>query len=605
MPPRLSNLEFEMKQVLGALILLAGMTWLSLAQAAAASAAEGSVQLKWTQIPLRDGVHLGATVYLPKSQAAPSPCVFTLTPYGSDSAERDPGLHFAAHGVPFLTVDTRGRNDSQGEFTPFIQEAHDGYDVVEWIAKQPYCNGKVAMWGGSYAGYDQWAVAKEMPPHLATIVPAAAAMPGMTVMSYNGVFRPGEMQWLTLTSHRSSQWSIYDDHSFWTGVYVELFKTGVPFRQLDRLSGNFDSVFQQWIQHPHPDAYWDRFNPTPEQYARLSIPILTVTGSNDGEQPGALGFYRQHMRYGSAEAKPRHYLVIGPWNHAGTRIPTADVDGVTFGPASLVDLFELETQWYAWTMRGGPRPAFLKDRVAYYVMGAETWRYADSLDAVTAESRPYFLDSTGNPTDVLASGSLEPAPPVRSGQDHYIYEPRDTSSAELEAAQSPGSLIDQRFAYASRGKALVYHSAPFDKDTEVSGSLKLSLWLAIDQPDTDFSVSVYEIRPDGSSIRLGADWMRARYRQGLREEHLIRTQEPLRYDFEHFTFVSRRIGKGSRLRLIIGPLNSISFEKNYNTGGVVADESMKDARPVHVTLYHDKAHPSALYVPIGRAESPP
>lgn len=595
-----------MKQALGAFILLAGVTWLSLAAAATASAgATGDVELSWTQIPMRDGVHLGATVYLPKSQPAPSPCVFTLTPYGSDSPERDPGMTFAAHGVPFLTIDTRGRNNSQGQFAPFIEEAQDGYDVVEWIATQRYCNGKVAMWGGSYAGYDQWAVAKELPPHLSTIVPAAAAMPGMTVMSYNGVFRPTEMQWLTLTSHRSSQWSIYDDRSYWTSIYLELFKTGVPFRELDRLSGNFDTVFRQWAEHPHPDAYWDRFNPTPEQYARLSIPILTITGINDGEQPGALGFYRQHMRYGSAEAKQRHFLVIGPWDHAGTRIPKVAVDGVIFGAASLVNLFELETEWYAWAMDHGPRPAFLKDRVAYYVMGAETWRYADSLEAVTAEARPYFLDSSGNPSDVLASGSLDPAPLAKAVQDHYIYDPRDTSAAELEAAESSGSLIDQRFAYASRGKALVYHSAPFEQDTEVSGFLKLSVWLAIDQPDTDFSVSVYEIRPDGSSIRLGADWMRARYRQGLRQEQLVRTREPLRYDFEHFTFLSRKIAKGSRLRLVIGPLDSIHFERNYNTGGVVADESMKDARPVHVTLYHDKAHASALYVPIGRAESPP
>jgi hypothetical protein len=592
---------FEMKRVRDAFVLLAGLTWLGLAAAAAPSAADRDVQLNWTQIPLRDGVLLGATVFLPKSQHAPSPCIFTLTPYGTD---RHPGMYFAAHGIPFLSVDTRGRNDSQGQFAPFIQEAQDGYDVVEWIAAQRYCNGKVAMWGGSYAGYDQWAVAKELPPHLSTIVPAAAAMPGMTVMSYNGVFRPDEMQWLTLTSHRSNQLSIYQDGSYWTGIYLDLFKTGAPFRNLDRLSGNLDTVFQQWVQHPHPDAYWDRLNPTPEHYARLSIPILTITGSNDGEQPGSLRFYRQHMQYGSAATK-RHYLVIGPWDHAGTVYPKADVGGVTFGPASLVDLFELETEWYAWTMSDGPRPAFLKDRVAYYVMGAETWRYADSLEAVTAESRPYFLNSAGNPTDVLASGSLGTAPPDKAGEDRYTYDPRDTGGAEMEATSDEDSLVDQRFAYASRGKALVYHSAPFERDTEISGFLKLSVWIAIDQPDADFSVSVYEIRPDGSSIRLGVDWMRARYRQSLRQEEFVRTREPLRYDFDHFMFVSRQVKKGSRLRLVIGPLNSMLFEKNYNSDGVVADESMKDARTVQVTLYHDKAHPSALYVPIGRAESPP
>ena len=153
------------------LITFSNPTW---AADAAALADAAKVDWQWgVKIPLRDGVHLNATLYRPAGQKDPRPCLFTLTPYISQSYH-DRGMYFAAHGYPFLTIDVRGRGNSEGEYHPLIQEAKDGYDIVEWLAKQPYCNGKISMWGGSYAGYDQWATAKEFPPHLATIVPVAS-----------------------------------------------------------------------------------------------------------------------------------------------------------------------------------------------------------------------------------------------------------------------------------------------------------------------------------------------------------------------------------------------------------------------------------------------
>jgi uncharacterized protein len=308
------------------------------------------------------------------------------------------------------------------------------------------------------------------------------------------------------------------------------------------------------------------------------------------------------MKHGSPEARARHYLVIGPWDHAGTRTPSESFGGLTFGPASLVDLPKLHLDWFAWTMQNGPRPEFLQKRVAYYVMGAEKWRFADALEAVTAQSRAYYLDSVGGASDVLASGSLS-GRPSKGGEDRYVYDPRDVSRAKLESTLDRQSLTDQTLMYARSGRQLVYHTAAFEEATEISGFFRLSAWIAIDQPDTDFLVSVYEIRPDGSSIPLTTDQMRARYRENVREPRLITSKGPLRYDFDRFTFVSRQIGKGSRLRLCISPIDSIASEKNYNSGKQVADESMSDARPVTVRLYHDRAHPSALYVPMGQPET--
>jgi len=559
------------------------------------------VSFQWNiQIPMRDGVRLSATVYTPRGQKSPAPCIFTLTPYIAQSYY-DRGIYFASHGYPFLSVDVRGRGNSEGEFRPLIQEAQDGHDVVEWLALQPYCNGKVAMWGGSYAGYDQWATAKEFPPHLATIVPAAAPYAGVDFPIRGNISDTYLMQWLTMTSGHTSQENLFGDRFFWASKNRKWLESGAPFKDLDSQLGNPSATFQLWLAHPHVDAYWDSYNPTAEQYAKLTIPILTITGSYDDDQPGALAHYREYMKSSSPEARARHYLIIGPWDHAGTRTPTAAFGGLNFGPASLVDLPKLHLDWYAWTMQGGAKPEFLKKHVAYYVIQAEKWRYADTLEGVTAESRAYYLDSTSGADDVVASGSLGAATP-KGKPDHYVYDPHDLSTAALEATSDPSDLTDQSMVYAGRGKILVYHSPPFEQDTEVSGFFRLSAWLAIDQPDTDFSVSLYEIRQDGSSIPLTHDLQRARYRESAREEKLVTTLKPLQYNFEHFTFTSRQIKKGSRLRLVIAPINSIYSQKNYNSGGVVSAESMKDARTVTVTLYHDRAHPSTLFVPMGQKD---
>ena len=308
--------------------------------------------------------------------------------------------------------------------------------------------------------------------------------------------------------------------------------------------------------------------------------------------------YRQHMKYASAAGGALHYLVIGPWDHAGTRTPQTEFVGVKVGPASLVDLPRLHHEWYAWTLQGGPKPGFLQKNVAYYVMGAEEWRYADTLEEVTARSDSLYLHSTANPTDVFHSGILTGKLPDDEPRDHYTYDPRDVSLAALESTVDPESRTDMRMVYASAGKHLVYHSAPLSRTVEIAGFFRLSLWLAIDQPDTDFRVSIYEVDIDGSAILLSSDWIRARYRESLREARLVDTTGPLRYDFERFTFVARRMKPGSRLRLIVGPLHSIFSQKNYNSGREVSRESLQDACVVRVTLLHDRTHPSALHVPL-------
>ena len=585
-----------------ALLLLASFTAGAVPAGALADAAK--VEWQWgVKIPLRDGVRLNATLYKPAGQKEPRPCLFTLTPYIGQSYH-DRGMYFAGHGYPFLTVDVRGRGNSEGSFQPLIQEAKDGYDVVEWLAKQPYCNGKISMWGGSYAGYDQWATAKEFPPHLATIVPVASPAAGVDFPARNNVFAPYDMQWLTFTSGHASQDRLFGDDAFWVGSFRRWIESGTSYRNLDAFLGNPSPIFQEWISHPDLDAHWDSYNPTSEQYARLQLPILTITGMYDDDQPGALAHYSRYMQVASAAARARHFLVIGPWDHPGTRTPKQEFMGLKFGPASLVDLPQLHLDWYRFTMEAGPKPEFLQKLVAYYVSGAEHWRYADTLKAITAESRPYFLDSSGEGArELYAAGTLSSAHVGRGAPDHYRYDPRDLSLAKIESESNLDSALDQEVRLANPAQ-VVYVSAPFEQNKELSGFFRVEAWIAIDQPDTDFVVSVAELAPNGTMTLLSTDIMRARYRETLRSQMLVSTTEPLRYDFNHFTFASRLVRKGSRLEFVLSAANSVQYQKNYNSGGVVADETIENSRPVTVKVFHDTKRRSALYVPFAVPESP-
>lgn len=562
-----------------------------------AQAAE--VDLIWgARVPMRDGTKLNATIFKPKSMRESLPVIFTFTPYIADSYQ-DRALYFAKNGYVFALVDVRGRGNSEGRFEPFANEGHDGYDTVEWLARQPWSNGKVAMWGGSYAGFDQWTTLKEFPPHLTTIVPAAAACAGIDFPFSKNIFSSYIIQWLSFTSGAASNAKLFAESPFWIEKFHERYVQNLPFKDLDKIVGNTSTHFQDWLKHPVPDAYWEAMDPSIDQFARINIPILTITGHYDGDQPGAMQYYRMHMKYGSTEAKDKHYLIVGPWDHAGTRTPNADVGGLHFGQASLVDLNRLHKEWYDWTMKNGKKPEFLKSRVAYYLVGAEEWKYADSIDTIADTEQRFYLGSTGgHPNDVFHSGTLGETRPAMSEPDRYTYDPLDTRPGELEINPSPNGLTDQTQELNLFGGGLVYHSEPFARDTEVTGYLKFVAWMSMDVPDTDFQVAVYEITPSGTSILLTQDMMRARYRESLKEQKLVKPGDINRYEFSGFTFFSRQIAKGSRLRLVVCSPNSIQLEKNYNSGGVVAEESGKDARTAHVSLYHDNQHESYLVTPV-------
>jgi uncharacterized protein len=569
----------------------------------AAAADEGSDQYQLqfgVKIPLRDGVRLNATLYRPVHAAGRLPVILLLTPY-PDNTDHPSGSYFARRGYVFAYVDVRGRGDSEGVFHPMAQEAQDGYDVVEWLARQPWSNGRVAMWGGSYPGYDQWAAASQRPPHLKTIVPVASIRPAVDFPTSGGIMETDALQWLTLVSGRSLYSGLYSDQTFWRETTARAFRDKAPFDKLDQYVGNTSTVFQTWLAHPDFDAFWQPIYLAPERIASIDLPVLEISGYRDDDEPASISFYRDHLQSKSPSALEHFYLILGPWDHPGTRAPQARVWHEEFGPASLLDMRELQLQWYDWILRTGTKPEFLAQHVAYYVQGqgAECWKYADSLDTAAARAQVLYLSSVSGARGVFESGRLE-SRPADAGADSFISDPSELGDAQSQT-ESEGKIIIPlgEPGLDLHGNGVVYQTGPFQQDAELDGSIALRLWLQIDAPDTDLEYALYLITPEGKAHWLSSQRLRARYRHGLERGEAIPEGSAEEYVFPAAQWFAQRISKGSYLRLIVQAVNTPETQKNWNSMKPVSQQSGADARVATLRLLHDATHPSRLVLPLG------
>jgi hypothetical protein len=556
----------------------------------AVEAASSGSSIQWDmKVPMRDGTKLAAIVYKPRSQKGPLPVILTLTPYTSRSTYSR-GRYFSEQGYVFVSVDTRGRGNSEGQFDPFMKDGQDGYDLVEWLAKQSWCNGKVGMWGGSYLGFTQWATAKEFPPHLATIVPVASPYLFKDFPTNKGIDSPYNAQWLTFTYGHTDQQQAYGDDSHWSATIQAFQGSGLPFCKIDQFTGIPSEPFQRWLKHPMSDSYWAGTVPSPSAYQRFDIPILTITGHYDDDQNSAMAYFREHERLGRDSAKLKHFLVIGPWDHSGTRTPTREYEGVDLGPGALVDLNALHKAWYDWTLKNGPKPDFLKARIACYVVGPNEWLYANGLGELTTRTQTLLLHSNGRMDSTKAS--QEPSSRIQ-------HDPADQCPNQLEGFQSKaGKLTLPNAALISFGRqffdqSLVFTTEPFTGPVTLSGNPYFTAWVRMDVPDEDFFAALFEVLPDGNVVQLSQDVLRARYRESITAEKLVSPGEPTRLEFKDMPFFARRIGKGSRLKLVFGAINTPWAQTNFHTGKVVADEMPRDACVAHIELLHDTEHASA------------
>lgn len=538
------------------------------------------IEVVWlSHAPLRDRARLAYRLYRPEGAGA-LPVLLTMTPYGIDHNHAT-AMALAQGGYAVAVADCRGRGESEGVFDPSFCDAADGFDLVEWLAAQPFCDGRVAMWGGSYQGENQWATAAARPPHLAAIVPAAAThMPADT--AWRGPQRmPYALLWLLLVSGRCTDFNLFGESDLWEAAFRRHFDSGAAFRDLPRSLGMGSHWFDLHLDHPADDPFWQRLAIAPETWAALDLPVLTITGLYDNAQTGALSYLRQHEAHGSPAAIARHFAVIGPWDHGGTRTGSALASGVDFGPEGAMDILALTLGFFDWVFGRRDRPADLSTRVTWFETANGTWHHAESLAAIT-DARMRI------PIAEMEGGAL----PARS----WLSDPHRPQD---DPARAP---FPEALTETLPPVGLAWMTAARDAPLRLAGRPCVTLWLSTDLPDADLELILAEVAADGSVLILGEDRQRLRYRLG-EDQQVFDHALPVPVRFSGFAFTARRLAAGSRLRLTLRTLSSLHFQRNFQAGGPVDDEAAADTASGTITVDHDAHFSSMLDLPL--ASEPP
>ena len=531
-----------------------------------------------------DGVSIAALLVRPRSISKPLPALLEFTIYDS----RNYAKECAAHGYVGVVAYTRGTHDSPRQVVPYQHDGDDARAVIEWIAKQPWSDGRVGMYGDAYSGFTSWAAAKRLPPALKAIATSATTAPGIDVPMGGNIFQNSGYRWSSyVTNTKTSDESSYYDDALWHALDQKWYVSGSRYRDMGRLYGKPNPIFIRWLNHPSYDRYWQEMVPYREQFAHIDIPVLTMTGYYSGSELGALYYFTQHHRY---DPHADHTLVIGPYDDAVMQKGAlATLQNYQVDSAALVDLRELRYQWFNHVFKGAAIPPLLKAQVNYEVMGANEWRHAPTLEAMTKGSLKFYLDATV------------------SGEGHRLTQRRNPKAAFIlqtvnladrkDAAWTPSTDLISR-SIATHNDVL-FVSEPLAKPTEFNGLFSGRLDFTVNKMDVDLNIILFERTAGGDYVRLfsPAYEFRASYARDRVHRHLLKAGERQELSFRSERMTSRLLQQGSRLVMVLGVNKRPDREINYGTGGDVSEESIDDGKvPVKIRWHND----SYIEIPIRR-----
>jgi hypothetical protein len=531
-----------------------------------------------------DGASISALVVRPKGAGKPLPALLEFTIYDTQSY----AMESASYGYAGVVAFTRGKHTDPRTVVPYQHDGPDARAVIDWIAKQPWSDGRVGMYGDGYSGFTAWAAAKRPPAALKAIATSASVAPGIDFPMAGSIFQNSAYRWSSFVTNTdaSAEKSYYDDAP-WHLLDKKWYRSGRRYRDLGRLYGKSNPIFIRWLNHPSYDRFWQNMVPYREEFSHINIPVLTITGYYSGSEPGALYYFTQHHRF---NPHADHTLLIGPYDDSAMqRGPSAMLQSYEVDLAALVDLRELRYQWFDSVLKGRAAPSLLKDRVNYEVMGANEWRHAPSLEAMGKGSLRFYLDGTGS-GDKHRLTQRKAARPAVWRQIVKLTERKD------DAWMAPADFTSRNLATHN---SVMFVSEPLSKPTELSGLFSGRLAFTANKMDVDLNVTLYEQLPSGDYIYLfnPSYEFRASYVRDRVHRHLLKAGEREQLAFKSERMTSRQLQSGSRLVMILGVNKRRDREINYGTGNDVSEETIADGRiPLKIRWYGD----SYIDIPIRR-----
>jgi predicted acyl esterase len=533
------------------LILLFGSLFTNASQQTSAATSQqpaSSNKPSEQMVPMRDGVKLATSIFLPQGKG-PWPAVLVRTPYGKDLQATGNTL-WTNREFALVVQDCRGSFKSEGEYRPFMTDHVDGYDTIEWIAKQPWSNGKVGMYGASAMGIAANLASMMNPPHLvANFVMVARA-------------------------------SLYNQSAFQGGVYRK--ELNDPWLKRQKA----EWVIAETIKHHVYDGFFDLAEMS-KHWHEIHVPVYNYGGWYDIFGQGNIDNFVGLQSVGGGLAAGNQKLIMGPWAHG-------KVEEVKYPTDSVVNATEEAMRWFDYWLKGKDNGIMEEPPVRYYVMGDVTntqapgneWRTALSWP-VPAKTTSYFLRPGGALSEKMA---VEP-----ESVDTYIYDPKkpvpSIGGANLSIQKGP---MDQR-ATGERKDILKFTTSVLSSPTEVTGRVSVELWAESDAPDTDWMAKLVDVYPDGTERLVLDSAVMARFREGFDRQVFMKKGEVYKFTIDLLS-TSIVFNKGHRIAIHVTSSNDPRFEVNPNTGKPLrADDETRVARN---TIHHDRAHPSRVLLPI-------
>lgn len=619
-----------------ALLLTAVLLAFSL-DASQSAARYESVRESDVAIPMRDGVILRAEVMRPTGRG-PFPALVYRTPYGKDAALKTYTIFARAveRGYVVVIQDVRGRYRSDGQFVAYQNEGRDGYDTIEWAARQPWSNGHVGTFGLSYPGAVQWLAAVEAPPHLDAMVPAMTFASPRKFFYSGGVFdlswigwtwnniAPDERRRRNLTGPRTPE----EAETAWERQSARLLGY-LPLADLPDLKP-VAPWYYEWMEHATGDAWWD-WAELQGRYGRVKAAVLNLSGwydeayGPDGATRNFSGLMAARKASGTSEpvkragpdgqspgsrTDPRTELIIGPWKHGVDAVGSSVVGERHVGPDAALEYDELVLEWMDHYLRGIDNGVGQRKPVRIYMMGENRWIESDTWPLDTSPHTVYLRSPLKteaghvNATDVLNSPGGVP----RADSRGMLAAKPGEQRSSMSFVSDPAHPFDDPFAERSGGHdyrnllaredALVFQSEPLDENLRVAGAISTHIFVSVDAPDTDLWVRVLDIAPDGTAYNVnfpGAEVIRASYRNTGRGRELLDPGKIYELAIPDI-LTGNAFVKGHRIAVQISTAFFPHFSRNLHSGDLEFHSArMKKAR---ITIHFGGEHASRIVLPV-------
>lgn len=560
--------------------------------------------LKDVMVTMSDGVKIATDIYMPEDAPGPLPVILTRTPYQKDVTNYRMDAHlFVEQGFVFIIQDVRGKYKSEGDY--MVQgDRQDYYECIDWASKQEWSNGNVGTYGCSYAGENQLLVGTlKHPAHKAMIPASAAGAIGKLQDSrrYFGYFEGGAnalssmVNWFAEdgTTDRDYKQVVNQDN-------INSILNYLPIIDIPKTFGIPKTNYEDFLTHDLNDPWWDQFGYLNEQHS-FNTPALHIEEWFD-LMPLETAQIAEYMSQNSTSklAGDNQFLILAPGQHCSFLRMNSNrqMAGDLVSNNVYFDIFQLTVDWFNHWLRDESKENFNFPKVKYFTTGADVWKSSAVWPPKTSKRTPFYLSSNGRANTKNGNGRLTMRKGSPKKADTYLYDPTNpVPSGSLKP--SDDSCCDvgsyDQSNVEDREDVLVYTSEILENNLELTGNIEAQLYVSSSAKDTDFTVKLVEVYPDGRSMNLTETILRARYRDGFSKEVFMKPNEiyPLNIKMQA---ISHLIKKGHRIRIEITSSNFPRYDRNLNTGGKNYDES----RGVIATntIWHDDAHPSAIYLPI-------